>query len=62
MAIMTSLAMVLWTTFNAWQWDLDWSNPDEEQHRFHNQQIRETGVELLEAAVERHAPIEADQS
>src|SRR4029079_17955458 len=26
--------------------DIDWSAPDEELHRFHNQQMRETGVEL----------------
>jgi dihydrofolate reductase len=26
--------------------DIDWSAPDEELHRFHNQQARETGVEL----------------
>jgi dihydrofolate reductase len=26
---------------------IDWGAPDEEQHRLHNQQIRETGVELL---------------
>ena len=25
---------------------IDWSGPDEEQHRFHNEQIRETGVHL----------------
>ena len=25
---------------------IDWSAPDEELHRFHNQQMRETGVEL----------------
>ena len=27
--------------------EIDWGAPDEEQHRFHNQQMRETGVELL---------------
>jgi dihydrofolate reductase len=27
--------------------EIDWSPPDEELHRFHNQHIRETGVELL---------------
>jgi dihydrofolate reductase len=26
--------------------EIDWSAPDEELHRFHNQQARETGVEL----------------
>jgi dihydrofolate reductase len=26
--------------------NIDWSAPDEELHRFHNQQARETGVEL----------------
>ena len=26
--------------------DIDWSAPDEELHRFHNQRVRETGVEL----------------
>ena len=26
--------------------EIDWSGPDEEQHRFHNEQIRETGVHL----------------
>jgi dihydrofolate reductase len=26
--------------------DIDWSAPDEELHRFHNQHARETGVEL----------------
>ncbi len=26
--------------------EIDWSAPDEELHRFHNQQMRETGVEL----------------
>jgi dihydrofolate reductase len=26
--------------------DIDWSAPDEELHRFHNQQARETGVHL----------------
>jgi dihydrofolate reductase len=26
--------------------EIDWSAPDEELHRFHNQQIRETGVHL----------------
>jgi dihydrofolate reductase len=26
--------------------DIDWSAPDEEQHRFHNEQMRETGTEL----------------
>jgi dihydrofolate reductase len=26
--------------------DIDWSAPDEEQHRFHNEQMRETGAEL----------------
>jgi dihydrofolate reductase len=27
--------------------EIDWSPPDEELHRFHNQHMRETGVELL---------------
>jgi dihydrofolate reductase len=27
--------------------ELDWSAPDEELHRFHNQQTRETGIHLL---------------
>jgi dihydrofolate reductase len=27
--------------------DIDWSAPDEELHRFHNQQIRELGAHLL---------------
>jgi dihydrofolate reductase len=27
--------------------DIDWSAPDEELHRFHNQQMRETGALLL---------------
>src|SRR5216117_641608 len=26
--------------------EIDWSAPDEELHRFHNQQARETGLEL----------------
>ena len=26
--------------------EIDWSAPDEEQHRFHNQQMREIGTEL----------------
>jgi dihydrofolate reductase len=26
--------------------EIDWSAPDEELHRFHNQQVRETGVDL----------------
>jgi dihydrofolate reductase len=26
---------------------IDWSAPDEELHRFHNQQVRETGAQLL---------------
>src|SRR5437762_9694381 len=27
--------------------EIDWSPPDEERHRFHNQQTREIGVHLL---------------
>ena len=27
--------------------EIDWSPPDEELHRFHNEHMRETGVELL---------------
>src|SRR3954468_9648687 len=27
--------------------DFDWSVPDEELHRFHNEQVREVGVHLL---------------
>ena len=26
--------------------EIDWSAPDEELHRFHNERVRETGVEL----------------
>jgi dihydrofolate reductase len=26
--------------------EIDWSAPDEELHRFHNQQARETGADL----------------
>ena len=33
--------------------DIDWSAPDEELHRFHNQQARETGAHLLWAAAVR---------
>jgi dihydrofolate reductase len=27
--------------------EIDWSAPDEERHRFHNEQVREVGVHLL---------------
>jgi dihydrofolate reductase len=27
--------------------EIDWGAPDEERHRFHNQEVRETGVQLL---------------
>src|SRR5918998_6655736 len=27
--------------------EIDWSAPDEELHRFHNERVRETGVQLL---------------
>ena len=28
--------------------EIDWSAPDDELHRFHNERVREVGVELLE--------------